>query len=469
MKPRDRTRKPAVEPTDLRVRAEASVKARKARPAAARTDVETARLVHELEVHKIELEMQNAELQSARDEVESALMRYTDLYEFAPAGYFSIDESGTILEANLAGAALLGTQRPQLVHRQLEQFITPSSRPDFRAFLVRVFGQANKQICDVSIRREDDVVLWADFQATCAAALRGDARWCRVSASDITTLKRAAEAVLRAEALAIRNRELAEEIARREVLENALRESEREQVLLLARSRLMQEQLRELSHGILHAQESERKRVSRELHDNVAHAAIGINLHLEMLSRESTGKSTARKRKLAETKALLAEFVEVVHRFSRELRPTLLDDLGLVAALRSFTKEFAKRTKLTVRFTSEAEADQLDVAGKTTLYRVAQEALTNVAKHANATRVDIRLQEKRGSICLEVCDDGKAFEVAHVLVAGRQRRLGLLGMRERLEMVGGTFEIESAPGTGTCVRAVVPLPAAADPPTPAIS
>lgn len=442
------------------------MKLRKKRPATERTGLESARLVHELEVHQIELEMQNAELQTARDEIEAALARYTDLYEHAPSGYFSIDEAGTILDSNLAGAALLGTERARVVQCKLEQFITPASRPDFRAFLKRVFERDEKQICEVSIRRGDDALVWADLQASHAGSPRGATRWCRVSASDITTLKRADEAVLRAEALAIRNSELADEIVRRAALEASLRESEQEQLRLLAQSRAMEGQLRELSRGILEAQESERKRVSRELHDAVAHAAIGINLHIEMLSREATGKSASRRRRIVETKALLAEFVEVVHRFSRELRPTLLDDLGLVPALRSFTKDFAKRTKLIVRFTSDIDADQLDAEGRTAIFRVVQEALTNVAKHAQATRVDVRLTESGGSVRLEVGDDGQAFEVEHVLVAGRRRRLGLLGMRERLEMVGGALQIESAPQTGTCVRAIVPFAASRTPPSP---
>lgn len=469
MTPRRRAPKAVAAPADaaaLRRRAEARMKLRKKRPAAARAELDSARLVHELEVHRIELEMQNAELRAARDEVEAALERCTDLYERAPCGYFSVDEHGTVLEANLAGAALLGTERARVVPCRLDQFITPASRPDFRAFLQRVFERTEKQFCEVSIRRGDDVVVWADLQAAQAAAPRGATRWCRVSASDITTLKRADEAVLRAEALAIRNRELAEDIVRRTALEASLRESEQEQSRLLAQSRAMEGQLRELSRGILAAQESERKRVSRELHDAVAHAAIGINLHIEMLSREATGKSASRRRRITETKALLAEFVEVVHRFSRELRPTLLDDLGLVPALRSFTRDFAKRTDLVVRFTSEIDADQLDGEGRTAIFRVVQEALSNVAKHAQATRVDVRLTEASGCVRLEVGDDGKAFEVEHVLVAGRRRRLGLLGMRERLEMVGGVLQIESAPQTGTCVRAMVPFAAARTPPAP---
>jgi signal transduction histidine kinase len=149
--------------------------------------------------------------------------------------------------------------------------------------------------------------------------------------------------------------------------------------------------------------------------------------------------------------------VETVHRFSRELRPSMLDDLGLIPALGSFTKEFARQTGIGVRFTSVAAAERWSSAKRTVLYRVAQEALTNIAKHSRAGRVEVSIGQSRGILCMDVVDDGRGFEVERVMSAKRHRTLGLLGMRERVEMVGGTFSIESAPGKGTRVRAQIPL------------
>ena len=105
-----------------------------------RTDADNQRQFHELEVHQIELEMQNAELRKVRDELEVMLENYTDLYDFAPVGYFSIDESGVILEANLTSAALLGAERSRLINRRLVLFVSPTSRPILLAFLKKVFG-----------------------------------------------------------------------------------------------------------------------------------------------------------------------------------------------------------------------------------------------------------------------------------------------------------------------------------------
>src|SRR5882672_1531872 len=130
------------DPVELRRRAEARLSEQHNDP---ESDAGTQRLLHELEVHQIELEMQNSDLQKARDDLEAALEKYTDLYDFAPVGYFSIDESGVILEANLRGAALLGVERSRLINRRLLLFMSPTSRPMFLAFLKKVFSGLKDQ------------------------------------------------------------------------------------------------------------------------------------------------------------------------------------------------------------------------------------------------------------------------------------------------------------------------------------
>ena len=151
--------------------------------------------------------------------------------------------------------------------------------------------------------------------------------------------------------------------------------------------------------------------------------------------------------------------MNIVHQFAGQLRPPALDDLGLIPALHSYMKDFAKRTGLPIRFTSftRGRIEQLDSDKRTVLYRVAQEALTNVARHAQASLVKVSIQKLRGVIRMEIKDNGKSFEVQGVLSAKRNKGLGLLGMRERVEMVGGRFAVESAPGKGTTIRAEIPF------------
>jgi len=261
--------------------------------------------------------------------------------------------------------------------------------------------------------------------------------------------------------LAASNVELQEEILQRKAAEAALKQSERHYSQLLEQSDHMQEQLRRLSRQILSAQEEERKEISRELHDVIAQTLTGINVRLAALKKEAALNTKGLDRNIARTQRLVEKSVDIVHQFARELRPAVLDDLGLVPALHSFLKNFTARTGVRAHLTAFAGVEQLDPALRTVFYRVAQEALTNVARHAKASRVDVSIQKLPDCLCLRICDDGKSFEVERVLRGKGTKRLGLLGMRERLEMVGGRFEVESVPGKGTAITAQIPTGKAA--------
>jgi signal transduction histidine kinase len=256
--------------------------------------------------------------------------------------------------------------------------------------------------------------------------------------------------------LAASNLELNQEITQRKSVEEALKKSERHYAQLLEKSDHLQEQLRHLSRQILSAQEEERKKISRELHDVIAQTLTGINIRLANLKKKAALNTRGLDRNIASTQRLVEKSVSIVHRFARELRPAVLDDLGLIPALHSFMKNFTERTGVLTRLTAFAGVEQLDPTRRTVLFRVAQEALTNVARHARASRVEVGIEKLPDSVCMKVTDDGKSFSVERTLHANRGKRLGLLGMRERLEMVGGSFLVESAPGNGTVIEARIP-------------
>jgi PAS domain S-box-containing protein len=422
-----------------------------------KSQADAQRLLHELQVHQVELEMQNAELQVARDRMEVLLEKYTDLYDFAPVGYFSLDEQGRILEANLTGAALFGVERSRLINRHLPRFVVLSSRPIFLAFLERIFAGTGKQVCEAALLREDAATFWAGFHGTSAISVSGPRKWCRVAVSDITSLKQAEEAQRRMETLAVANRELRREIARRQTVEEALKKSERHSRQLLEQSHQMQEQLRLLSRQLLSAQEEERKKISRELHDVIIQTLTGINVRLASLKKEAMSNTKGLDRNIARTQQLVEQSVDIVHRFARELRPPVLDDLGLIPALLTFMKAFKKETGIHVSLSAFAAVERMNGDKRTVLYRVVQEALANAARHAQASRVEVSVQKLDGAVCLKIKDNGKGFPVERVLHAKMQKRLGLLGMRERVEMVSGSFAVESAPGKGTTIRAQIPF------------
>lgn len=263
----------------------------------------------------------------------------------------------------------------------------------------------------------------------------------------------------RAAELAAAKQRLQGEITRRKAAEAALKKSQQHYRQLLAESHLMQERLRHLSHQILRVQEEERKTISRELHDDISQILTGINVRLAALKIEAAANTSGLKQKITRTQRLVEKSVAAVHRFARQLRPAMLDDLGLIPTLLAYTKDLGKRTGLQIRFTAAtaAEIEQLDSLKQTVLYRVAQEALTNVGKHAQASVVKLSIQTQPDAVCMEVSDNGNSFSVNSVSGAKRRKRLGLLGMRERVEMVGGAFAIESTPANGTTVRVQIPF------------
>lgn len=261
----------------------------------------------------------------------------------------------------------------------------------------------------------------------------------------------------RALTLAGINRELSREVTERKAAEEALRKSERHYARLLEQSEQLQEHLRSLSRQVLLTQEDERKKISRELHDVIAQTLTGINIRLVTLKKEAALNPRSLDRNIAHTQRLVEHSVEIVHRFARKLRPAVLDDLGLIPALHSFMENFTTRTGVRARLTAFAGVERLDTGSRTVLFRVAQEALTNVGRHAQASQVEVSIEKASDRICMRIKDDGRSFAVGRVLNAAGGKHLGLLGMRERIEMIGGNFSVESDPHIGTTIVAQIPF------------
>lgn len=256
--------------------------------------------------------------------------------------------------------------------------------------------------------------------------------------------------------LSKRNRRYELEIARRKAGEVVIRKGVKDYRALFIESQAMQKKLRTLTRQIIAAQEEERKHISRELHDEVVQTLIGINVELSALVAGASVGLRTLKTKIAHAQKRVEQSVKTVHRFARELRPAVLDDLGLIPALHAYSKNLATRRKLIIRMTAFAGVEKLAATKRTVLFRVAQEALNNVARHANASVVNTCISEMPGKVLMEISDNGQSFPVEKVLSAKNPKRLGLIGMKERIEMVGGSLTIVSAAGRGTTVRAEIP-------------
>lgn len=261
----------------------------------------------------------------------------------------------------------------------------------------------------------------------------------------------------RTQDLSVSNRKLKSEITKRKAAEESLRKSEQHSVRLLEESRLLQEKLQLLSRRVLWAQEEEHRRISRDLHDVVAQMLTGINFRLATLKTEAASNTKGLSRKISHAQRLVEKSVAVVHRFAGELRPPALDDLGLIPALHSLLKGFTEDTGVLAEFSAFAEVETLSIAKRTVLYRVAQEALSNIARHAQAARVNVTIRRLPRTVLMRIKDDGKGFEADRMWRGRQSGHLGMLGMRERVEMIGGKLEVESAPGQGTAIQVQIPV------------
>jgi signal transduction histidine kinase len=207
---------------------------------------------------------------------------------------------------------------------------------------------------------------------------------------------------------------------------------------------------------IILQQEAEKREISRELHDEIAQMLTGINFELAILSKEAANSTKILQEKVLHAQKLVGASVEVIHDFARELRPLVLDDLGLVAAIQAYVKEFSKKSSIKVKFNTNFRTVNLEDFVKTVFFRVTQESLNNVFKHAEATNVSIKLSKQKSNTVLVIHDNGKSFKVDKFLTLAHNGRIGIRGMIERVKLVNGTLEIKSAPGKGTTITVQIP-------------
>ncbi|MEN6584634.1 MAG: PAS domain S-box protein [Sulfuricella sp.] len=228
-----------------------------------------------------------------------------------------------------------------------------------------------------------------------------------------------------------------QDITARKQMENELRESRR--------------QLRALSEFLQTVREEERRRIARELHDELGQALTALKIDLEWLQLRNTSPDDKVAGKLLSMGQMLGKTVESVRRIAEDLRPGMLDDLGLAAAIEWQVEQFQERTGIRCELSMNRDEFELEDRVATSVFRIIQEALTNVARHAEADAANITVEEDDGEIRLEVRDNGKGFQPTP-----KKRSYGLLGIRERVNMLGGEVEILSKLGGGTRVRATIP-------------
>ncbi len=216
--------------------------------------------------------------------------------------------------------------------------------------------------------------------------------------------------------------------------------------------------LGDLLHQVVGAQEAERQRIARELHDATGQSLTAIALGLRGAEGILESNPTIAAEQIAELKSFTTDALGELRQLISDLRPSQLDDLGLVAALQWYIGEFEKRYPVQTDFVVQGNRIRLAAEYETVLFRITQEALTNVAKHANASRVTVRLGIQPTQIDVSIRDDGRGFDPEQALHGDtRHAGWGLLGIQERTALLGGQYEIDTAPGRGTHIHVVIPL------------
>jgi len=332
-------------------------------------------------------------------------LRYQEAFEFSLDARMATDEQGVILEANHAAASLLGCRKEFLIGKPLGLFVVNGNRNLFYQALLRLIRAATSDQFEVKVGRGGkprDVAM----KVSRTDSANGRATGLRWLLQDVT--------------------EQHQEIAARA----------------------------DLLRRLVTAQEDERRRVARELHDSVGQLLSALSLAVQSV-RDAEQLTSSTLTRLDVVQRVADELGRTTHDLAVRLRPTALDDFGLKVALQALIKDWSERTGVDADFQSVGlETIRFAPEVETALYRVIQEALTNITKHAAARLVSVVLERRRGDAIMVVEDDGVGFDLDEVASTGR---LGLLGMRERMTLVGGSLQIEAAPRAGTLIRVRVPI------------
>jgi PAS domain S-box-containing protein len=358
--------------------------------------------------------MQNDNLRLAYAELDSLRARYFDLYDLAPVGYCTLSEKGLILEVNLIAATLMGVPtRSALINQPLSRFILKEDQDIYYLHRKQLFATGESQACDLRMVKNDSTVFWAHLETATAQNEAGEPL-CRIIISDVSKNKQAEEELKTSE---VRYQQLARHLDA--VLEN------------------------------------EHKYFARELHDELGQTLTALKIDLAVLKGEFTCSDSV-KNKIDAMQNLLSEGILNIHSICRRLRPGALDDLGLGEALAGMIDDWKQRNRMECALYVDIDEDALSDDIKTAIFRTVQEALTNVSRYADGSKVEVNLVADNQTIRVSITDNGRGMEAG---AAEKPTSFGLLGMRERLAALNGELHTKSEPGKGTQLEASIPLTA----------
>ena len=410
-----------LQPSDLaRLREKAEQLSRRSHTFGKVTIQNAESLVHELRVHQIELELQCQELQRAQAEVEESRNRYRELYESIPIGYVTIDDTGSIYDLNPAGAALLGIDSDK--RKQDHSFFFFFSNGDSDAatlYCRRSLVEGDEQTIEFRMKQLDGTTFTAAVQAARVEHGEGKGERLRITFKDVS---------------------------RRRAVEEALRQHQLE----LEANRV---ELQDLMAKLFTAQEEERRRIACDLHDDHCQRITALILEASAMEKVIRAVVPSLVPRMSALKIKLSDILDDFRHMTHELHPRHLDTVSLACSMRTYIKEFMDYSNLDVNFQEQDVPAQLPMPLTICLYRLLQESLGNIRKHANAKHVAVSLSGQSGQVELRVTDDGSGFNSSE-----NKKGLGLTSMQERVRPLRGQVTIDSTPGRGTAITVKIPAP-----------
>ena len=379
--------------------------------ARAATAIQNAQLFEQSQRYVAELEERIAERKRAEIALRASEERYRELFENAKDAIYVHDLDGTCLSLNRAAEKLSGYSREEIIGHNFKEFMAPDHVRNVRDSFWKKLAKQGEMTYEVDIIAKDKRRVPIEVSSRVIYE-NGELVGVQGMARDITERKRAQDA------------------------------------------------LQMFSRHLIEAQEDERRRIARELHDQIGQILTAVKMNLHAMQQFCQGSEAGSYVK--DNIEAVDEALRLVRDLSVDLRPPVLDDMGLTTALRWYVDRFAKRTGLKIDILIDVPDDNERFSRdlETACFRIAQEALTNVVRHAQATRVVVRLAKDSEVLLLTVKDDGVGFDVERLRKrAQRVATLGLISMQERAHAAGGAIEIDSAPASGTEIRFSLPLDA----------
>ena len=374
------------------------------------------RMIHELQVHQVELEMQNEELMHSRSEIEQSRNDYLLLYQSAPVAYFTLDRNGVILSSNYKGSQLLGHTAQALFNKPFRSLLASSEGPEFYYFIKKIFDTQENYTCELTLINKSGQPIFAYLEGRLMPE-QEDAQQCLLALIDITQRKKLEEETIQ----------------------------------------LKLQQQKEILNAILQGQEQERARMGEALHNGLAQVLYAAKLNLEIL-QSALEQSTPRTQELFQTiDSFLTDAIGQTRTLSHELIPVVIKDYGLEYALTELSKKLSNH-ELSIELDYYGFEQRLPQVLEVAVFRMVQELVNNIMKHARAKRATIEVFKSGPAIEIIVRDNGIGFDTERPSRkgVGWHEGVGLISVRNRVTLLNGTLHIQSQPGKGTQIDIQLP-------------